>query len=62
VLVGPEALSGLGPDGLGQFAVLAAALVPTPRQSLGAFYPSLRSLDSDTDLVAVAGYSKQAAG
>ena len=41
---------------------VVAALMPTPRQGLGPFYPSLKPLDSDTDLVAVAGHGKQAAG
>ena len=41
---------------------VAAGLVPTPRQSLGPFYPSLKPLDSDTDLVSVAGHGKRAAG
>ncbi len=43
-------------------STVAAALVPTPRQTLGPFYPTLKPLDSDTDLVAVAGHGKQAAG
>ena len=41
---------------------VAAALVPTPRQTLGPYYPTLKPFDSDTDLVAVAGHGKQAAG
>ena len=39
-----------------------AALVPTPRQSRGPFYPVEIPLDSDNDLVSVAGRAKQAAG
>lgn len=41
---------------------VVAALVPTPRQSLGPFYPSLKPLDSDSDLVNVAGHGKRAVG
>ena len=56
--------SGLSSVALSSVALspVVAALVPTPRQSLGPFYPSLKPLDPDTDLVAVAGHGKQAAG
>ena len=56
--------SGLSAVALSSVALspVAAALMPTPRQSLGPFYPSLKPLDSDTDLVAVAGHGKQAVG
>lgn len=56
--------SGLSAAALSPVALspVLAALVPTPRQSLGPFYPRLKPLDSDTDLVAVAGHGKRAAG
>lgn len=41
---------------------LAGALTPTPRQTAGPFYPEIKPLDSDADLVRVAGQSDQAAG
>ena len=41
---------------------LAAGLVPTPRQTAGPFYPEVKPLDSDADLVHVAGQSGPAAG
>lgn len=40
----------------------AAALVPTPRQPPGPFYPVSLPLDSDNDLVSVAGRPSRAAG
>ncbi len=40
----------------------AAALVPTPRQTPGPFYPARLPLDSDNDLVSVAGRPARAAG
>ena len=40
----------------------AAALLPTPRQSLGPFYPRTLPLDRDADLVQVEGRPEQAAG
>lgn len=40
----------------------AAALVPTPRQTAGPFYPTELPLDADTDLVAVAGRDSPARG
>lgn len=39
-----------------------AALVPTPRQTLGPFYPEKPPLDSDNDLVRVDGRDALAAG
>ena len=39
-----------------------AALVPTPRQTTGPFYPLTKPLDSDADLVIVAGRSGPAQG
>jgi protocatechuate 3,4-dioxygenase beta subunit len=43
-------------------APVSAALVPTPRQSAGPFYPLRLPLDSDADLVTVAGRGRPAAG
>ena len=43
-------------------AALAASFQPTPRQAEGPFYPIEIPLDSDSDLVAVAGRSEPAAG
>jgi len=40
----------------------AAALVPTPRQTPGPFYPNKLPLDSDNNLVEVDGRSRPAAG
>jgi protocatechuate 3,4-dioxygenase beta subunit len=40
----------------------AAALLPTPRQTTGPFYPLELPLDSDNDLVQIAGHSERAAG
>jgi protocatechuate 3,4-dioxygenase, beta subunit len=40
----------------------AAALMPTPRQTTGPFYPLELPLDSDNDLVQIAGRSERAAG
>ena len=41
---------------------LAASLAATPRQTAGPFYPTTIPLDSDTDLVSVAGRPQEAAG
>ena len=41
---------------------LAAALAPTPRQGAGPFYPRVKPVDSDADLVTVAGRPGPAAG
>lgn len=43
-------------------AAAAAALIPTPRQTPGPFYPNELPLDSDNDLVEVAGRAQPAAG
>lgn len=43
-------------------AAAAAALVPTPRQTPGPFYPDKLPLDSDNNLVEVAGRPRPAAG
>jgi protocatechuate 3,4-dioxygenase beta subunit len=40
----------------------AAALIATPRQTAGPFYPRTLPLDSDSDLVQVQGRPEQAAG
>jgi protocatechuate 3,4-dioxygenase, beta subunit len=40
----------------------AAALMPTPRQTAGPFYPLELPLDSDNDLVQIADHSERAAG
>ena len=40
----------------------AAALMPTPRQTTGPFYPVELPLDSDNDLAQIAGHSERAAG
>ena len=42
-------------------ASLSAALIATPRQSEGPFYPLELPLDSDNDLVTVEGRPEQAA-
>ncbi len=39
-----------------------SALAPTPRQSRGPFYPVHKPVDSDADLVTVAGRNSRAAG
>lgn len=41
---------------------LMAALLPTPRQTAGPFYPSAAPLEADADLVSVAGGSGPAQG
>ncbi len=41
---------------------LGAGLVATPRQTAGPFYPQVKPLDSDADLVRVAGQAEPAAG
>ncbi|MCU0834100.1 MAG: protocatechuate 3,4-dioxygenase [Chromatiaceae bacterium] len=41
---------------------LLAALLPTPRQSLGPFYPDTPPLDRDNDLVQIAGREELAKG
>ncbi len=41
---------------------MGAGLVSTPRQTAGPFYPEVKPLDSDADLVHVAGQGEPAAG
>ena len=41
---------------------LASGLAATPRQTAGPFYPEVKPLDSDTDLVHVTGQAEPAAG
>ena len=56
-------LSGLGLAGLGAVRPLAAAeRILTPRQTTGPFYPLELPLDSDNDLVQVAGRPRGARG
>src|SRR5216684_183096 len=43
-------------------ALAAAALMPTPRQTPGPFYPLSYPADSDNDLVHVAGHAEPAKG
>jgi protocatechuate 3,4-dioxygenase beta subunit len=40
----------------------AAALLPTPRQTAGPFYPLTLPLDADNDLVQIAGRAGRARG
>ncbi len=47
---------------LGSWSNVAAALLPTPRQTAGPFYPPDLPLDADNDLVQVAGRAERAAG
>lgn len=54
-------LSATAVVGLGTLPA-AAALLPTPPQSAGPFYPLELPLDADADLVQVAGRSERAAG
>lgn len=54
-------LGGTGALALGAVPALAA-LAPTPRQTLGPFYPNKPPLDSDNDLVRVDGRAALAAG
>ena len=62
ILRGGLALGGLTAAG-GTFGTLArAALVATPRQTEGPFYPRKIPLDSDADLVQVAGREAPATG
>ena len=60
ILTGMAALAGIG--GALRPASLAAALLPTPAQTTGPFYPLTLPLDSDNDLVRVAGHVKAAGG
>lgn len=54
-------LAGVGAT-VGLQAASAAGLIPTPRQTQGPFYPTALPLDSDTDLVMVAGRDAPARG
>jgi protocatechuate 3,4-dioxygenase, beta subunit len=60
ILTGMAALAGIG--GALRPASLAAALLPTPAQTSGPFYPLTLPLDSDNDLLRVAGHAKSAGG
>ncbi|MFN4088147.1 MAG: intradiol ring-cleavage dioxygenase [Alphaproteobacteria bacterium] len=57
VIAGGASLVALGAGGQ-----LAAALIPTPPQTEGPFYPPEPPLGSDNDLVQVAGRAERAAG
>ncbi len=50
------------PWGMGEGALAAAGLRPTPRQSEGPFYPDVLPLDRDNDLVTVEGRPAIASG
>ena len=52
----------LGGAALALPSAVAAALLPTPRQMEGPFYPPVLPLDDDADLLSVAGRSGQAQG
>jgi protocatechuate 3,4-dioxygenase beta subunit len=58
LLAGSLALAGLSAPG----PALAARLLATPPQSLGPFYPPRKPLDSDNDLIVVAGQPQRAKG
>ena len=55
-------LSATAVAGLHVLPVGAASLVPTPPQTTGPFYPLELPLDSDNDLVQIAGRPERAAG
>jgi protocatechuate 3,4-dioxygenase beta subunit len=55
-------MSGTALAGLQALPAHAAALLPTPRQTTGPFYPLELPLDSDNDLVQVAGQPERAGG
>ena len=55
-------LSATAAAGLGALPASAAALLPTPRQTAGPFYPLALPLDADNDLVEIAGRPERAAG
>jgi protocatechuate 3,4-dioxygenase beta subunit len=55
--IGSAALVGVASPPLGH-----AALLPTPRQTAGPFYPMSLPLDSDNDLVRITGHERQACG
>lgn len=48
--------------GFGAWPAWAAALIPTPRQTAGPFYPDTLPLDDDNDLVVVKGQPRPAKG
>jgi protocatechuate 3,4-dioxygenase, beta subunit len=56
VLIGAAAFSGINPR------TALAALVATPAQTPGPFYPKTLPLDADNDLVRVTGHAREAAG
>lgn len=62
VLYGGAALAGLTAAGSALATAARAALVATPRQTEGPFYPRKMPLDSDADLVNVAGRDAPATG
>ena len=60
ILTGMASLAGIG--GALRPSSLAPALLPTPAQTTGPFYPLTLPLDSDNDLVRIAGHAKSAGG
>jgi protocatechuate 3,4-dioxygenase, beta subunit len=56
LLIGAAALAGLEPR------AALAALLATPAQTPGPFYPKKLPLDADNDLVRIAGHTREAAG
>lgn len=48
--------------GLSRQSLTLAALVPTPRQTQGPFYPKSLPLDPGNDLVRISGHERQASG
>jgi protocatechuate 3,4-dioxygenase, beta subunit len=60
MLTGMTALAAIGGTMRGRSA--AAALLPTPPQTTGPFYPLTLPLDSDNDLVRVTGQAASASG
>jgi protocatechuate 3,4-dioxygenase beta subunit len=60
MLTGMTALAAIGGTMRGRSQ--AAALLPTPAQTTGPFYPLTLPLDSDNDLVRVAGQAASASG
>ena len=60
ILAGIAGLAGIG-SAL-RPSSLAAALLPTPAQTTGPFYPLTLPIDSDNDLIRVAGHAKSAGG
>lgn len=62
ILVWGAGIAGSTLTGLPLATLHAAALLPTPRQTTGPFYPERLPLDSDNDLVGVGGRDQAAAG